>query len=338
MKGNLTIVMYHYVRDLQRSRYPEIKGLTTREFEGQIHYLKTHYNVVTGTDVMDAIVEGIPLPERALLLTFDDGFIDHFTQVFPILDREDLSACFFPPGKCIFEDQVLDVHKIHFILASTHDKQSLVDHILGQIDENRLRYDLPTSASYWARLGTPSRWDVAEVAFCKRALQRDLPGELRQAIVQDMFRRFVTTDEASFSRELYMTPDQIRLLLHHGMYCGSHGYEHVWMDTLSTEEQEADIDRSVTFLDAVGAHTDRWIMSYPYGAYNDSLIAILMSRRCVCGLTTKVGLASIGTNTALTLPRLDTNDLPKHANAHGSEQTSAVRDSVLQTAVGRRKW
>ena len=31
----LTIVMYHYVRDLAGSRYPEIKGRTIEEFESE---------------------------------------------------------------------------------------------------------------------------------------------------------------------------------------------------------------------------------------------------------------------------------------------------------------
>jgi len=101
MQGILTIVMYHYVRDLRHSRYPEIKGLSKNGFEGQIQYIKRHYNVISGRTLIAAIVEGAPLPPRPLMLTFDDGYIDHFTEVFPVLDREHLPGCFFPPAKCI---------------------------------------------------------------------------------------------------------------------------------------------------------------------------------------------------------------------------------------------
>ena len=38
----LTIVMYHYVRDLRRSRFPGIKGLSLDAFEGQLEYLDHH--------------------------------------------------------------------------------------------------------------------------------------------------------------------------------------------------------------------------------------------------------------------------------------------------------
>ena len=321
MKSVLTIVMYHYVRDLRHARYPEIKGLSKEDFEEQAQYIKKHYNVISGPELMDAIVEGAPLPPRPLILTFDDGYIDHFTEAFPVLDRENLPGCFFPPAKCILEHKVLDVNKIHFVLASTPEKRTLVEYIFKQIDENRSRYNLLTSAVYWEKLGTPSRFDPAEVIFCKRMLQRELPVELRQAIIDELFSRYVTTDEASFSRELYMTPDQLGMLHRHGMYVGSHGYDHFWLNTLSTQEQEREIDQSLAFLKSVGSDIRRWIMCYPYGAYNESLLSVLKSRNCIIGLTTEVGLARLGEHNPLILPRLDTNDLPKDSNAEVNEWT-----------------
>ena len=96
MKSALTIVMYHYVRDLRHSRYPEIKGLTTHEFEEQIQYIKRHYNVISGGDLINAMAESARLPPLPLLLTFDDGYMDHFTEVFPILDRENCLPVSFP--------------------------------------------------------------------------------------------------------------------------------------------------------------------------------------------------------------------------------------------------
>ena len=138
---------------------------------------------------MDAIVEDTPLPPPPLILSFDDRYIDHFTDVFPILDRENLPRCFFPPAKCILEHEVLNVNKIQFVLANTPDKRMHVEHIFKQIDDNRSRYNLLPSAAYWEKLGHPSRFDPAEVIFCKRMLQRELPLELRQAITDELISR-----------------------------------------------------------------------------------------------------------------------------------------------------
>jgi peptidoglycan/xylan/chitin deacetylase (PgdA/CDA1 family) len=321
MQSILTIVMYHYVRDLRRSRHSAIKALSLQEFEEQIQYITRYYSVISGPELMDAIAEAAPLPPRPILLTFDDGYLDHFTEVFPVLDRQKLPGCFFPPAKCILEHEVLDVNKIHFVLSSAPDKRTLLEPIFAQIDENRSRYPLLSSAEYWAKLGKPSRFDPAEVAFFKRMLQRELPLPLRRAILDELFRRHVTADEESFSRELYMTLDQLRLLRRHGMYIGSHGYDHLWLDTLSPPQQEREIDQSLRFLTSVGGDARRWIMCYPYGAHNESLLSVLKSRNCVVGLTTEVGLASLDGHDPLLLPRLDTNDLPKCSDAELDEWT-----------------
>lgn len=321
MQNPLTIVMYHYVRELRHSRYPEIKGLSADEFEGQIRYIKKHYNVISGAQLMDAIVHRAPLPGCPALLTFDDGFIDHYTVVFPVLDRERLTGCFFPPARCIIEHKVLDVHKIHFVLASTPDKRQLVEHIFKRVDENRSAYDLLPSKVYWDKIGKPSRFDTADVIFCKRMLQRELPLPLRQAITDELFTIHVSRDEESFSRELYMSLDQIRVLQRHGMEVGSHGYDHFWLNTLSPSQQETEIDQSLDFLKSAGVDEKRWIMCYPYGAYNESLLKILQSRHCIAGLTTEVGLAALEQSHPLTLARLDTNDLPKNGDARPNEWT-----------------
>ena len=321
MKSILTIVMYHYVRDLQHSHYPQIKGLSKDDFKDQIQYIKKHYDVISGPELMAAIIEGAPLPPHPLLLTFDDGYTDHYTEVFPVLDRENLPGCFFPPAKCVLEHEVLDVNKIHFVLASVPETRILVEHIFKWIDENRVRYNLIAPAAYWEKLAKPNRFDPAEVIFCKRMLQRELPLELRQVFTDKLFRKYVTNDEASFSRELYMGVEQIRVLQRHGMYVGSHGWDHIWLNTFSAEQQEKEIDQSLMFLKSVGADVERWIMCYPYGAYDDSLLSVLKARNCTVGLTTDIGLASIHEISPLTLPRIDTNDLPKEADANANEWT-----------------
>jgi peptidoglycan/xylan/chitin deacetylase (PgdA/CDA1 family) len=278
--------------------------------------------------LIDAVENGTPLPERPLMLTFDDGYTDHFDHVLPVLEREELSACFFPPGKCILEHKVLDVNKIHFILAAVPDKQLLVDRINSFVEENRARHDLPAPAEYWGSVARPSRWDPAEVVYCKRMLQRELPLDLRQRLIDGLFAEFVSSDEAQFAEELYMSTDQIVALGERGMFIGSHGYDHFWLNRLTSDEQENEIDRSLDFLRSVEAPTTNWIMCYPFGGYDDSLISILRERNCSVGLTTEVGLASLYENDPLRLPRIDTNDLPKSEDASMNEWTAKAVSSM----------
>ena len=171
----LTIVMYHYVRDLAGSRYPEIKGRTIEEFESQLDWLTRNYVICSTRDVVAAVRGERALPPNACLLTFDDGLLDHFTVVFPRLARRNLTASFYPPVAAAAQRTVLDTHKIHFILAVAPDHAALARRVRGLIDAHRAEGEVPSAATLWEQWARPSRFDTADVTFIKRVLQRGLP-------------------------------------------------------------------------------------------------------------------------------------------------------------------
>ncbi len=84
--------MYHYVRELSESRFKKIKGLNLSLFRKQISYLQSYYKFVTVKDCLETISGVRELPLKAALLTFDDGFIDHYLNVFPILHSEGIQG------------------------------------------------------------------------------------------------------------------------------------------------------------------------------------------------------------------------------------------------------
>jgi len=173
---NLTVVMYHYVRDLKYSRYPSIKGLDVTLFKEQVVFLKKHYSFVTVEEVI-AATRGIhKLPSHPVLLTFDDAYIDHFTYVFPILKNEGVQGAFYAPVKAITQHKVLDVNKIHFILASTPEEKmsSLLKEIALLLDKYREVYHLESFEFYYKKLAQLDRFDTKEVIFVKRLLQVEL--------------------------------------------------------------------------------------------------------------------------------------------------------------------
>ncbi|EWG98243.1 polysaccharide deacetylase family protein [Halomonas sp. BC04] len=310
MANNLTIVMYHYVRPLRGSRYPDLKALELERFRGQLGFIQRHYHVVSMEEVIAATRGDASLPERALLMTFDDGYRDHYQHVLPLLVDRGLQGSFFPPVCAVRDNRMLDVNKIHFILASGANPRQLIDEIYATLDAKRTEYSLPGNAEYFAAYSRESRYDDPQVTFVKRVLQKGLPKSLREPLIDRLFRRFVTEDERGFAAELYMNSVELRELRSAGMFIGSHGDRHLWLNTLSVEEQRHEIDASLDFLSELGVLAHDWVMCYPYGGYDDSLLGILRDRHCALGLTVEVGVADLTQHDALLLPRLDTNDLP----------------------------
>jgi peptidoglycan/xylan/chitin deacetylase (PgdA/CDA1 family) len=307
---SLTIVMYHYVRDLHRSRYPLIKGRSEADFVRQLDHIAANFIVIRAEAVIAAAEGGPALPENAAWLTFDDGYRDHYDVVFPLLNARGWQGSFFPPACVITERRLLDVNKVHFILAVQPDPAPLVAAIRDFVAAHQGEDGVRPFDDYWAELAKPFRWDPAETIFVKRMLQHALPEPLRDDLTGRLFGQFVGMPAESFAAELYASAEQLKLMARSGMYIGSHGFSHVWLNRVTPQRQAEEIDRSLDFLGSLGAPTRDWIMCYPYGAYDRTVLEHLRERKCAVGLTSKVAVADLATHPILELPRLDTNDIP----------------------------
>ena len=302
--------MYHYVRDLRNSRYPEIKGMDISLFKKQISFFKENFNPITIEELIAHYDKGYELPEKPLLLTFDDGYIDNFTSVFPILQENDIQGSFFIPGKTFSENVLLDVNKIHFVLASAPIEE-LYNDVINEIDNliANNEYHEMSKEEMIKQYAVANRFDPKEVVFVKRILQMVLPENIRNRISSELFKKYVGIEEDKFARELYMNIDQIKCMKRNGMYIGLHGYDHYWLGKLDKDKMEKDIERSMEVLSDV-IDEDSFIMNYPYGSYNDDVLSFLRSKGCKLGMTTEVRVADTQKDDRLLLPRLDCNDYP----------------------------
>jgi len=307
--------MYHYVRDLQNSRYPAIKGLDVRLFREQLAYFKKHYNFITAAQLIDAYENGTELPPKSLMFTFDDAYIDHYTYAFPLLDEYKAQGLFFVPVKAIMNHEVLIVNKIHHVLAvCDKDINGLVKQVKSFLAPYEGKDGVQTFDYYFDKLAVANRFDCKEVIFIKRLLQVELQEPVRSAIINQLFTQYVTDDEAAFSRELYMTEDQLRCMRRNGMIIGSHGYDHFWLGSLSKDEQKGELTKSVHFLKGLGVDMKTLSIGYPYGSHNEDTLDIVRGFGFKLGFTTRVEVATTGYD-SLIIPRLDTNDFPKDGNA-----------------------
>ncbi len=319
--SKLYISMYHYTRDLKHSRYPEIKGLDIPLFRKQMEFFKENFNVVRMEQVIDAVKGKSNLPENAILLTFDDGYADNYTYAFPILEEFGFQGSFFIPGKTFTTHQLLDVNKIHYILASA-DINELTADVKMKMDYYRGReFDYPTTEELYNQYAVANRFDGKDTIFVKRILQTVLPERLRNMISSDFFEKYVGVTEEQLAYELYMTQEQIRTMKRHGMFIGLHGYDHYWLGNLEKEQMHEDITKA---LDALDEFIDRkeWVMNYPYGNYSDDVLDFIKTEGASIGLSTEVRVAQIGVDNPLTLPRFDCNDFPPKSEKYLSSDLS----------------
>ncbi len=86
------ILAYHRVNDTDDNP----ATLTVADFDAQMKYLvDSGYKVISPDDLLDAWENGKPLPEKPVVITFDDGHADIYKNVFPILQKYNMRATVF---------------------------------------------------------------------------------------------------------------------------------------------------------------------------------------------------------------------------------------------------
>jgi peptidoglycan/xylan/chitin deacetylase (PgdA/CDA1 family) len=94
----MPILMYHYVSDLPEDADEVRTDLTISPALFHAHMDALFYQGYTPVSLYDldnALLTGMSLPAKPVVLTFDDGYIDHYTNVFPVLKQYDFTATFF---------------------------------------------------------------------------------------------------------------------------------------------------------------------------------------------------------------------------------------------------
>lgn len=135
---NLPIIMYHSVlKDTSKSgKYV----ITPTELENDFKYIKDNgYTCVLSEDLTEYI-NGKQLPEKPIMITFDDGYLNNLTYVLPLLEKYDLKAVISVVGEYTqrFSDE--KDHNPNYSHLNFDDIKTLLDS--GRIEIGNHTYDL----------------------------------------------------------------------------------------------------------------------------------------------------------------------------------------------------
>ncbi len=300
------IVAYHYVREIKKSKYPNLKGLEFSDFKKQIEFFEKNFNIISHNDFIEIMVTKKIPKKKSIMLTFDDGYKDHFKYVYPYLKKRKILGNFYPPVMCIKNKRVLDVNKIHFILEKEKNRDKILNLIIyytkkySGIDLNNARLN---------KIDTKNRFDDKKTIIIKRLLQNYLPIKLRKRIVNRIFEKIVNLSEEEFSKKLYMNEKNVKELYKNKFTIGSHGYDHFWWGKISKDEQEKEIKKSINYFKKIDVYNNSFSVCFPYGSFNTYTKDLLKKYKIKYALTTKTGnIIKSNIKNNLELPRMDTND------------------------------
>lgn len=95
---NVPVLIYHSIVD-KSSQYTEI---SKNEFNKHMLGVKlAGFNTVTIDDLINYVEKGAELPRNPILITFDDGYLDNYTNAYPILKKYNMKATIFVVGSSV---------------------------------------------------------------------------------------------------------------------------------------------------------------------------------------------------------------------------------------------
>jgi peptidoglycan/xylan/chitin deacetylase (PgdA/CDA1 family) len=246
-RERLTVLAYHRIIDYQRpdfADYLPVVSATPAMFEQQMAFVRDHFHVISLDDLHRALTAGAPLPDNPLLITFDDGYLDNYTNAYPILKRFGFPA-------------------VIFLATSRMD------------DPTPLWWDAVARYFHHTPRTEAKLPLVGEVALGddRRALLDRLLGELKtlpeadkQAAVEQVRAALAVTDPDD--APLFMSWDQVREVVSNGVDCQAHTVTHPIMTRISVDEQHRQLERSrAHIMEQTGK--DVAAFAYPNGTHAD---------------------------------------------------------------------
>lgn len=110
----IPVIYYHSVDPSEANEVT----ISPDRLRSELEYIKNSgYTTLTTTEVYDYLANNKPIPEKSILITFDDGYMDNYTNAFPILKELNMKATIFlisggiDNGYYLSRDQIKEMSK-----------------------------------------------------------------------------------------------------------------------------------------------------------------------------------------------------------------------------------
>jgi peptidoglycan/xylan/chitin deacetylase (PgdA/CDA1 family) len=283
--GFLRVLTYHRIDEPTRRPWldPGLISASPKDFGEQMAYLATYYRIVTVNDVLATLRSRNKedLPPRAVLVTFDDGYVDFEEHAWPILRRYKIPVTLFVPTA--FPDhpeQTFWWDDLYQALQNTNRKEPL---------------DTP--------IGT---FSLSTAVSRDQAYQRlkNYTKTLKHTEALSRVREFCNELGGQPATNCIMSWESLRKLGQEGLTIGAHTRTHPLLNRISLEEAREEVVGSFEDLKREMGFALP-IFAYPSGEFSDDVVGMLEREGFSLAFTTKRGMNDIHHMNPLRMQRIN---------------------------------
>lgn len=176
----VSVLMFHMIGDIPNNAAVE----TEANLRLQMNYLRDHgYHPITMQELYDYVTKGAALPEKPVCITFDDGYLDSYTIVYPMMKEYGFPWTLFlitddvgKPYNRMTWDQLKEMADSHTVTIANHTLSHPKLHNLATAKEKEKEIVEANEALKY-HLGIDNAWlaypygdyDDQVVEICKKA-------------------------------------------------------------------------------------------------------------------------------------------------------------------------
>lgn len=136
----IPVIMYHSIKYEKDNPV----RVSKENFQAQMKYLKdNNYSTLSLDELYEFIENNVPVSEKSVVLTFDDGYKDNYETAYPILKEYGFKATIFVISDYIGKDEYLNISQIKEL-----DENGI------QIESHTIKHETLNTLSYYDQLNT----------------------------------------------------------------------------------------------------------------------------------------------------------------------------------------
>lgn len=239
------ILMYHGIDSSGEFKF-NYRHTSKKHFESQLNWLKKNYNIITVEDFFEEkFLKGKP----NIAITFDDGYLNNYTNAFPLLIKYNVPATIYCTGIYNTDEKILWADFVNIVSHLTNKRVKVED-----------EYFINRNNVYYSEISGKSIYEII------KNIKPEYDYKLK------VYKAFCFVD---FKKEnkyneywQLMNDEQIKEISESKIVkIGSHGFLHNNLGNISIENAESELKMSVDYLENI-TNTKINSIAYPDGSYN----------------------------------------------------------------------
>jgi peptidoglycan/xylan/chitin deacetylase (PgdA/CDA1 family) len=232
LPNGIYVFNYHRIGNKEKTHFDRaIFSCTQQAFEQQIIELKKHFTIINTVQLAQLIEQDEITNSRFAVITFDDGYLDNYTQALPVLVKHKVPAVFYLTTKFLDTNSITWWDEIAYLLRKSHG----------------LTYHLPNSIKKYKLDNNNIDKIIQQImSDIKQAKNLSVLTALEDIRIQFPLAKEQLQDDNS---QLFMGWEHAQALIDQGMEIGSHTLTHPILSQLSDEQHNQEIIESKLVLE-----------------------------------------------------------------------------------------